>query len=362
MSHSVDSLLSPRAPHHQVVVHGVSVSPLGARHQSPVITRRYATVFQSIVPTLLVALLLVTSIGLFSITRTQRLFTVISGSMSPAIPTGAIIGIEPVAAEALATGNVIAFRASAGIITHRIVERIATSDGLFFATKGDANPIVDPQLVAGGQVLGRQTFAVPYAGYVVAALRTRLGFAFGILLPATLVVLHELRTVLTTWRTMPRVRRLRPSLAWGGALAIALLTTAPLAYALLNTNTVSGLATISAAAAFPTPTLSPTPSSTPNSSPTPSPTLSPSATPTVSPGPCDLSVTTHFQNVNTGPGSTNTNSLDVEHTCVVTETNQTTTTNTVDVTANTGNNSAAGNTNDGSISTGAISVSIANTP
>ncbi|MFH1664301.1 MAG: hypothetical protein ABH986_05890 [archaeon] len=43
-------------------------------------------------------------------------------------------------------------------IIHRTVAKINASDGVFFLTKGDANPVIDQECVSGREILGYETF------------------------------------------------------------------------------------------------------------------------------------------------------------------------------------------------------------
>ena len=73
-----------------------------------------------------------------------QIYSVVSGSMEPAIPVGSLVYIKAVEPAGLETDDVIAFygaRDSASIITHRIVEnRVLMGE---FITKGDANQTED---------------------------------------------------------------------------------------------------------------------------------------------------------------------------------------------------------------------------
>jgi len=268
----------------------------------------------------------------------------------------------PIPTEQLETGDVIAFRARQGIIvTHRIIERTITDDGLFFTTKGDANPIADPQPVAAEDVIGQQRLTLPYLGYVIVWLRTLAGFAFGILLPATLIILHELRQSLAAWRALPKFRLPLRAPALGVASVVGLLIMIPFSHALLTTNEVSLLnITVGTASVFPTPT--PTPLPSPTVEPTPTPSVEPSPTPPPAGGPpegaCDIEVNADFSNTNTGPGSTNKNSLGVDTDCTHTETNEATVENTFDIDVNTGGNTQNNNTVGGDVTSGSVTLDL----
>lgn len=96
-----------------------------------------------------------------------HIYSVISGSMEPAIPTGSLVYIKNMEPEEMQEGDVIAFygaRDSAAVITHRVVEnRVVMGE---FITKGDANRTEDMNPVPYGNFIGRVTRAVPGAGRV----------------------------------------------------------------------------------------------------------------------------------------------------------------------------------------------------
>lgn len=112
-----------------------------------------------------------------------------SGSMEPAIPTGALVVVRP--QSSYAVGDVITFGPDTKQkipTTHRIIE--IRSEGI--VTKGDANEEADTQLVARGEVIGKVLLSVPYAGFVLDFARQPLGFLLLIGIPAGLVILQEL--------------------------------------------------------------------------------------------------------------------------------------------------------------------------
>ena len=76
-----------------------------------------------------------------------HVYTVISGSMEPAIPTGSLVYIKEMEPKDVQVDDVIAFygtKDAASIITHRVVEnRVLMGE---FITKGDANATKDAEL------------------------------------------------------------------------------------------------------------------------------------------------------------------------------------------------------------------------
>ena len=96
-----------------------------------------------------------------------RPFAVLSGSMEPAISTGAVAFIHMGSWDRKA-GEIIMYRLGEGengpFVTHRITE---VRDGCLI-TKGDANETADPVPVRPDQVEGSFAFQIPLAGYVLA--------------------------------------------------------------------------------------------------------------------------------------------------------------------------------------------------
>ena len=94
-----------------------------------------------------------------------NIYTVISGSMEPAIPTGSLVYIEGAQPEDIEAGDVIAFygaRDSAAVITHRVVENNTLMGQ--FVTKGDANEKADVNPVSYDDFIGKLALSIPYLG------------------------------------------------------------------------------------------------------------------------------------------------------------------------------------------------------
>ena len=100
--------------------------------------------------------------GLFGI----RPYVVYSGSMEPGIRTGAVVYT---------------------VVTHRVTEN---RNGIC-TTKGDANKTADPVSVKESQIIGRVVFSLPYLGYVIHFLRTRIPFTV-VVIAACLAVIADL--------------------------------------------------------------------------------------------------------------------------------------------------------------------------
>ena len=116
-----------------------------------------------------------------------------SGSMSPAIDTGALALSRTVDVDDLAVGDVVSVMDSGGMrITHRLESMTLRGDMATLVLKGDANrqPDADPYVVSSAD---RVFLEIPHAGYVVAWMAGPVGVFLGGLLVGG-VLLSSLRS------------------------------------------------------------------------------------------------------------------------------------------------------------------------
>lgn len=118
--------------------------------------------------------------------------TVLSGSMEPTIPTGAVVITR--AQEAYSPGEIITFRSSerASVpTTHRIVELAKTGGEVAYVTRGDANDTNDFTSTPHSRVLGRVVLYIPFIGYVLDFVKRPIGFLLVLGIPASILVITE---------------------------------------------------------------------------------------------------------------------------------------------------------------------------
>lgn len=153
----------------------VSVAPLRPRT-----SHRPARTWPGPAGVALTALMAVAVAGLLFFAVGPRLLpyrtvTMLSGSMRPGIPTGAVVVdvAEPLAA--LRPGQVISFEAPVAghpVVTHRVVEVHRWRGQTVVRTKGDANPGADPWLaVVHGRRVWRARFVLRGTGALIRLLR-----------------------------------------------------------------------------------------------------------------------------------------------------------------------------------------------
>jgi signal peptidase I len=144
---------------------------------------RALTALLILIALLALALFLVPCIG-------YHVDTVLSGSMEPAIGTGDLILVGPIATEDIRIGDVIAFIADKGLVCHRVAA--VESNPLRFRTRGDANEDPDPEPVTASQVEGKVLFSLPVLGYLAGFARSTAGVILLIVVPLVLIVGIEL--------------------------------------------------------------------------------------------------------------------------------------------------------------------------
>ena len=128
--------------------------------------------------------------------------TVLTGSMVPTYDPGDVVvvrGVQDAAAE-VQIGDVVTFQpvsSDPALVTHRVVDKVFSSEGTSFVTRGDANGADDAPLVP-AQVKAVAVYHVPWVGHVSLWLGARRGLlvagvAGALLLYAAFMVLRPER-------------------------------------------------------------------------------------------------------------------------------------------------------------------------
>lgn len=159
----------------------------------------------------MIAVLAVTLVGLRL--AGFRTFTVMSGSMEPEYPVGAVIYVRPVDYQSLQVGDVISYVANEDntVVTHRIAEiKIDEDDGGVwrFRTKGDANTVADTNLVHYKNVLGVPVITVPLIGWLTHSIQQ----------PPGIYIALVVGTLLLAWTFLPDTLEERRKMAKKGVV------------------------------------------------------------------------------------------------------------------------------------------------
>ena len=119
--------------------------------------------------------------------------------MEPAYAVGDAVILDK-SPPALRKGDIVTFHSGESLTTHRIVDFHTINGTRYLQTQGDANPTPDADLTPADAVVGQPIAHISAGGYAFDALTSRWGrlLTFG---PAlALIILSELRHVLSICR------------------------------------------------------------------------------------------------------------------------------------------------------------------
>ena len=122
-----------------------------------------------------------------------RLFSVQSGSMAPRVPVGGIVITSK--SPSYQKGDIISFLQNNNInniVTHRIHSINSQKNNITYKTKGDANKSPDTDTITNSQIIGKVIFTLPFLGFFTSYTQSLQGLIFFIIIPATVLVYHEL--------------------------------------------------------------------------------------------------------------------------------------------------------------------------
>lgn len=187
-------------------------TPFSENGDQPKKSRKLTNTFRGVVDALLI-MIIIGAMALLLIPRLMgaNLLVVVSQSMEPTVPMGSIVVSHPkTVSDEIGVGDVITYSAAEMggeviFVTHRVVEVIGNGADVRYRTQGDGVDEPDMVLVAPDEIVGRMWFSLPRVGYLVAFIRTPLGYLTLIGLPALLFIIHE-------WWEILRPRRERKSL------------------------------------------------------------------------------------------------------------------------------------------------------
>ena len=127
-----------------------------------------------------------------------------SGSMTPAIRTGDVVVVRPIAPTEAAIGDIVTFKDPAGsgrLLVHRVRAIARSGDQVEVITKGDANNTQEGWKVAADGTIGTVAYRVPALGFAVSWINTPAGRIGLIIVPALLLTASLLARI---WRPSAR--------------------------------------------------------------------------------------------------------------------------------------------------------------
>lgn len=111
---------------------------------------------------------------------------VLSGSMHPIINAGDVIFVKQKNTENIKPGDIVSYKVSDKIVTHRVVEVFKNNSDIMFKTKGEVNNVNDEYLVSSANLIGVMFFKIPYLGFLYNFLNS---YKIGILLIGALIII-----------------------------------------------------------------------------------------------------------------------------------------------------------------------------
>ena len=129
-------------------------------------------------------------------------YTVMSGSMSPALYPGDLVIVKYEAPVDIKVGDIVTVKSGEFTYTHRVFEKM---EGDKFVLKGDANKGPDPSFVEASQIIGNVILVFPFNH-----LYTQYGFALALLAPALFII----RTQMSTIHQFTKKKNRRETMRW----------------------------------------------------------------------------------------------------------------------------------------------------
>ena len=125
------------------------------------------------------------------------LYTIISPSMTPDIDVYDVVVVVKKDPTKIEVGDIVSYYSTNSYfgdtpITHRVVEKFDTNNGISFRTRGDANPVVDNEIVMSKNVIGTVRLVIPQLGRIQFFLASKGGWFIAILLPAAGIIIYDL--------------------------------------------------------------------------------------------------------------------------------------------------------------------------
>ncbi len=159
-------------------------------------TKKILKIIENVVFAVLLLLALLVIISLLPIKDNYKLYSVMSGSMEPAIGVGSMIASQP--AGSYQVDDIITFynkNSTKETTTHRIVEVSKEDSVTKYYTKGDANESQDGDYVTEERIEGKYLFRVPWLGYLIGYIKTLPGLILIIIIPTTIIIYEEVKKI-----------------------------------------------------------------------------------------------------------------------------------------------------------------------
>ncbi len=156
-------------------------------------------IFGNTILILLILIGVLIGYSLLPIKNNYKIYSVMSGSMAPTIPTGGLVLVKPLTEYKIS--DIITYKQLGSTrkndtVTHRIVEQKKEDNGTsYFVTKGDANNAPDEEKVTADLIIGKTIFSIALLGYIIGYIKTLPGLILIILIPAVIIIYEEVKKI-----------------------------------------------------------------------------------------------------------------------------------------------------------------------
>lgn len=125
------------------------------------------------------------------------LYTIISPSMTPGIQVYDVVFVVKKDPKDIKIGDVVSYYSTNSYfgktpITHRVVEKFNSNGSVTFRTRGDANPVMDDEVIMSNNIIGTVRFVIPQLGRVQFFLASKGGWFVAILVPALGIIIYDI--------------------------------------------------------------------------------------------------------------------------------------------------------------------------
>ncbi len=125
------------------------------------------------------------------------LYTIISPSMTPGIQVYDVVFVVKKDPQDIQIGDIVSYYSTNSYfgstpITHRVIEKFNTNNGITFRTQGDANPVPDDEIIMSDKVIGTVRFVIPQLGRIQFFLASKGGWFVAILVPAFGIIIYDI--------------------------------------------------------------------------------------------------------------------------------------------------------------------------
>lgn len=156
--------------------------------------------YTSILLFVLLAVMLTTEVRV-PFLHNYQLLAIQTASMEPTMPVGSLAVVKHLSEieNEPQINQIWSFRHpdTNELVTHRIIAVEKFDSNKIIITQGDANQSPDSWQLETSDLVGPVLFSVPYIGYILVTLKSPLGFALLLGIPAILIILEELRYIQT---------------------------------------------------------------------------------------------------------------------------------------------------------------------